>query len=416
MINSQIKNILIKNISQIVTFNENEQFTVIEKGDILINNGIISEVGNNIQSIGCDIIDGSGKTALPGLVDCHTHFIFSGTREDEFEKKIKGVPYLEIAKEGGGILNTVRKVRNASKEELVKDGCRRLDSFLKNGVTTVEVKSGYGLSTESEMKMLEAADSVDKLHTVDVVPTFLGAHIVPEEFKGKTERYVDLIVNEMIPEVSGKKLAEFCDVFIEEGAFNYGQTKLILETGKKYGLIPKLHSDQFSSNGGVKLAVELEAASVDHLDAITEEDIKILAKSDVIGVFLPGAVFFLGQKKYVPARKLIGENVKYALSTDFNPGSCMTENLILIGTIACTQLKMLPSECIKALTLNAAKAVNRFDIGNIKTGFKADIVLFNCDNYRYPFYHFGINHVDTVLKNGNIVVEDGDLIKTDIPD
>ncbi|MFC1724509.1 imidazolonepropionase [candidate division KSB1 bacterium] len=416
MMSSQNKNILIKNISQIVTFDEEEQFTVIENGDILINKGKISEVGKNIKSTDCETIDGSGKTALPGLIDCHTHFIFSGTREDEFEMKIRGVPYLEIAKKGGGILNTVRKVRNASKEELVKEGCRRLDSFLQNGVTTVEVKSGYGLSTESEIKMLEAADEVNKLHSVDVVPTFLGAHVVPEEFKGKTDKYVDLVVKEMIPEVADKKLAEFCDVFLEEGAFNYGQTRLILETGKKYGLIPKLHSDQFSSIGGVKLAVELEAASVDHLDAISEEDIKILAKSDVIGVFLPGAVFFLGQKKYVPARKLIGNNVKYALSTDFNPGSCMTENLILIGSIACTQLKMLPSECIKAVTLNAAKAVNRFDIGNIKTGLKADIVLFNCDNYRYPFYHFGINHVDTVIKNGKILLADGELIKTDLPD
>jgi len=410
--------ILIKNPSQIITFDEKENFEIIENKDILIIDDKIEKIGSNLENeldiSAFKVIDAEGKSVFPGLVDCHTHFLFAGTREDEYEMKIRGMSYLDIGRKGGGIISTVENIRKASKDELVRNGYKRLNSFVKNGITTVEVKSGYGLDKENELKMLEVAEILNKIHPVDVVSTFLGAHLIPTEYKNNRKKYVDIIINDMIPEIAERKLAEFCDVFLEDSAFNLKETEKILRTGKDFGLVPKIHSEQFNTLGGIRLAVELDAASVDHLDVIEKEDIRILANSNTIGVFLPGAVFFLGLKKYAPARKCIDNGVKYALSTDFNPGSCMTENLILIGTIANTQLRMLPDECIKGITINAAAALKRHNIGNLKEGKKADLTIFNSPNYKYPFYHFGINHIEVVIKDGKIILRDGNLLIKDI--
>jgi imidazolonepropionase len=351
-------------------------------------------------------LDASGRVVMPGFIDSHTHLLFAGTREREFEMRLQGASYQEIAEKGGGIKSTVEKTRRASKEELVAVGKRNLDSILSLGTTTVEAKTGYGLSTRDEIKMLEALGELGREHPVEVVPTFLGAHEIPPEYAGKTEDYVRLVVEEMIPAVAEKKLARFCDVFCEKGVFSLEQSGRILEAGKRYGMLPKLHADELTPLGGAELAAEIGAVSADHLLFVSEKGMEAMAEKGVVATLLPGTAFFLFLGRYAPARQMISKGVTVALATDFNPGSCMTESLPLITTIACTQMRMTPAEAILGITLHAARALRKEkEIGTLEPGKQADLVILDIPDYRHLSYHFGVNHVWKVVKKGKIVWE-----------
>jgi imidazolonepropionase len=349
------------------------------------------------------LIDATNKVVLPGFVDSHTHLIFAGSRENEFEQRLQGKTYQEISAEGGGINATVQRVRQSTKEQL-KDLARpRLLRMLQFGVTTVEVKSGYGLSPADEIKCLEAIAELNAEGPVELVPTFLGAHAVPPEYRDDRDGYVRLLMDTMLPLVAKDNLAEFCDVFCETGVFSIPESARILGKAKDLGLKLKLHADELSPLGGAELAAKLGATSADHLLCITEAGIEALARSGTIATLLPGTAFFLGLD-YAPARKLIDQGVAIALASDCNPGTCPTENLPLVGSMACTQMKMLPSEVVTALTLNAAAAVGRSDrIGSLEVAKQADLVIFDVPDYRQIFYHFGVNHVAHVVKRGRVV-------------
>jgi imidazolonepropionase len=351
-------------------------------------------------------LDASGRVVMPGFIDSHTHLLFAGTREKEFEMRLQGASYQEIAAKGGGIKSTVEKTRRASREELVAVGKRNLDSMLSLGTTTVEAKTGYGLSIRDEIKMLEALADLGREHPVEVVPTFLGAHEIPPEYSGRTEDYVRLVIEEMIPAVAEKKLARFCDVFCEKGVFSPEQSRRILEAGKRYGMLPKLHADELTSLGGAELAAEIEAVSADHLLFMSEKGMVAMAEKGVVATLLPGTAFFLFLGRYAPAREMISRGVTVALATDFNPGSCMTESLPLITTIACTQMRMTPAEAILGITLHAARALRKEkEIGSLEPGKQADLVVLDIPDYRHLSYHFGVNHVWQVIKRGRLVWE-----------
>ncbi|NWF55125.1 MAG: imidazolonepropionase [Syntrophaceae bacterium] len=351
-------------------------------------------------------VDASGKVVLPGFIDSHTHLLFAGTREKEFELRLQGASYQEVAAGGGGIKSTVEKTRRASKEELLRVGKKHLDSMLSLGTTTVEAKTGYGLSTMDEIKMLEVLRDLAREHPVEVVPTFLGAHEIPPEYAGKTEDYVRVVIDEMIPAVAEKKLAHFCDVFCEKGVFSPVQSRQILEAGKRHGLLPKLHADELTPLGGAELAAEVGAVSADHLLFISEKGMEAMAEKGVVATLLPGTAFFLFLGRYAPARRMISKGVTVALATDFNPGSCMTESLPLITTIACTQMRMTPAEAIWGITLHAAKALRmEKELGTLEPGKQADLVILDIPDYRHLSYHFGVNHAWKVIKKGRLVWE-----------
>jgi imidazolonepropionase len=378
---------------------------------LLVEDGQIAWISSNAEETAVpadvQIITLAGKTIIPGLIDSHTHLIFAGSREDEFEQRLRGKSYQEIAAQGGGINASVRRVREASKDDLKALARRRLDRLLSFGVTTVEVKSGYGLSLADEIKCLEVIAELNAEGPLELVPTFLGAHAVPPEFAGDREGYVRLLVNEMLPEVARRGLAEFCDVFCETGVFSLDESERILGQAKELGFKLKLHADELTPLGGAELAAKLGAVSADHLLCITEAGIDALAESGTVATLLPGTAFFLGVK-YAPARKLIERGVTVALASDCNPGTCPTENLPLVGTMACTQMGMLPAEALTALTLNAAAAVGRADrIGSLEVGKQADFVILDVPDYRQMFYHFGVSHVETVVKRGRVVYQAG---------
>jgi imidazolonepropionase len=381
---------------------------VIENGAVLLTDSRIEWLGSTEQlpAVSSDIpvIDAAGKAVLPGFVDSHTHLIFAGARADEFEMRLQGVSYQDIAAKGGGINSTVRRVREASKEQLKELARNRLDRMLAMGVTTVEAKSGYGLSFADEVKSLEAIQELNAEHPCDLVPTFLGAHEVPPEFRNDRDGYIRLVVDQMLPAVAERGLAEFCDVFCEQGVFGIAESERILQAAAKRGLKLKLHADEFTPLGGGELAGKLGATSADHLLNVTDAGIESMLAAGTVATLLPGTAFFLGVP-YAPARKLIDRGLPVALATDCNPGSCMTENLPLVGTMACTQMKMLPAEVITALTLNAAAALGRSDrIGSIEVGKQADLVILDILSYQHLPYHFGVNHVRKVIKSGRVVV------------
>ena len=353
-----------------------------------------------------ETLDVEGRLVTPGLVDPHTHLVHGGSREHELAMKRSGVPYLEILAQGGGILSTVQATRAASEEELYKKARRSLDEMLLNGVTTVEAKSGYGLDTETELKQLRVAKRLHESHAVDVVSTFMGGHAVPPEYKGREEEYVDLIVREMLPKVAEEGLAEFCDVFCEQGVFSIEQSRRILLEGKRNGFIPKIHADEIESLGGAELAGEVGAISAEHLLACSDEGLQGMADEGVIPVLLPGTSFNLGLTRHARARDMIDRfGLPVALSTDYNPGSCPTESIQLIIALASLNLKMTPEEILTACTINAANALGRgFDIGSIQAGKRADLAIFDAPNLAYLPYHFGINHTYGVIKNGQVVV------------
>jgi len=385
-----------------------QELAIIEDGALGIRDGRIAWVGKADgllpQAAGnAEIIDASGKTVLPGFIDSHTHLIFAGSREAEFEQRLQGRTYQEIAASGGGINATVHEVRQSSKEHLKVHALERLARLLKFGVTTVEVKSGYGLSFADEIKCLEVIAELNDEGPWELVPTFLGAHAVPPEFRAQRGEYVDLLIQRMLPEIAHRHLAEFCDVFCDQGAFTAKETEAIFTQAQKLGFRLKLHADELTALGGAELAARYGATSADHLLCITEAGIDALAKSGTIATLLPGTAFFLGLN-YAPARKMIERGLAVAVASDCNPGTCPTENLPLVGSMACTQMRMLPAEVVTALTLNAAAAVGRADrLGSLEVGKQADIIICNVPNYRQLFYHFGVNHVGCVLKRGRVV-------------
>jgi imidazolonepropionase len=349
------------------------------------------------------ILDATGKTVLPGFVDSHTHLIFAGSRADEFEQRLRGATYQDISARGGGINATVQRVRHASVAELTALARPRLQRLLEFGVTTVEVKSGYGLSLADEFKSLHAIAELNREGPWELVPTFLGAHAVPPEYRHDRAGYLQLLVEEMLPRVAEAKLAEFCDVFCETGVFSLEESRTLLAAATKLGFKLKLHADELTPLGGAELAAQLNATSADHLLCITERGIDALAASGTVATLLPGTAFFLGMN-YAPARNLIERGVAIALASDCNPGTCPTENLPLVGAMACTQMKMLPAEVVAALTINAAAALGRAErIGSIEPGKQADLTIFNVPDYRHLFYHFGVNHVWRVIKRGRVV-------------
>lgn len=410
--------LLLKNIRQLVTVNAQRKMEktgpgmrdlgVIENGAVLIEDGTIRWVGstpefNQPLSGNADTFDASELVALPGFVDAHTHLLFAGSREHEFALRSEGLDYQQIATRGGGILHTVATTRRATKKDLKKVAASRLDAMMKHGTTTAEIKSGYGLDSDTEIKMLEAIKELADENFTTVVPTFLGAHAIPPEFRSDPNGYITLICETMLPYVARKKLAMFCDVFCERGYFSVEQSKRILKKAASLGLGLKVHADELSASGGSLLAAELKAVSVDHLEKIDERGILELARSGVVAVLLPGVSFFLNHG-YAPARGLIEAGVPVAIASDFNPGSCMSFSMPLMMTIACTHMRMTPEEAIVASTLHGAAALGLAGkLGSIEPGKEADIILYDIPNYRYLAYHFGMNHVKTIIKRGTIL-------------
>jgi len=387
---------------------------IIKDGSIAVNEGKIVAVGKTgkikRKFEGKATVDADGKVVMPGFVDPHTHLVFAGSREEEFEMRIQGSTYMEILERGGGILKTVRETRKASRDELIESCKKTLDTMLEHGTTTVEAKSGYGLTTTDEIKCLEVMKVLNEKHPIDIVPTFLGAHAIPLEYEDNADKYVDLTINEMIPEVASRKLAEFCDVFCEKAVFNINQSRKILLKGKEQGLTPKLHADEMTRLGGAELAAEVGAISASHLLFASNDGLKAMAKKGVMAILLPGASFSLMTGRYADARKTISWGVPVALGTDFNP-SCWIESQQIVIALACHQMCMTPSEAITATTINAAHAINRAQTaGSLEAGKKADIAVLNAPNHKFLGYRFGTNLIDKVIKNGKLVVNEGKMI------
>lgn len=380
---------------------------VIESAALLVDGERITWFGSEAefdQPAGSTSIDACGGCVVPGLIDCHTHSVFAGTREAEFVQRIEGKSYAQIAEAGGGIRVSVEAVRSASREQLVELTLPRLRRMLKSGVTTVEIKSGYGLTVDDELKMLEAIGQLKQRQPIELVGTYLAAHTTPREFEGRSDAYLDTILDDdLLTRISGEKLAEFCDVFCERGAFDLEQSRRVLTAAKRFGLQAKLHADQITQMGASALAGEVEAISADHLETINDAGIAAMKAAGCVAVLLPGCSFFLGVKQ-APARRLLDADLPVALATDYNPGSAMVESLPLVMSIACTQMRMTPTEALIAATANAAAALNRHDrLGAIKTGMQADLLILDVPNHQRWLYEPGRNCVRTVVKRGKIV-------------
>ncbi|OEF99115.1 imidazolonepropionase [Vulcanibacillus modesticaldus] len=396
---------------------EMQEIALIEEAAILIHQGKIITLGKEADLLPKTkelkikkVIDVGGKLVTPGLVDPHTHLVFGGSREHELKLKIQGLSYLEILGLGGGILNTVQKTREWSKKRLKKKAVQHLNTMLKYGTTTIEAKSGYGLSADAELKQLRIVKELAKEHPMDIRSTFLGAHALPEDYKNKPEVFLEKMVD-LFKIIKKEELADYCDIFCEEGVFSVEQSRNYLQKAKDNGFQLKIHADEIHPIGGSELAAELGALSADHLVGASDEGIKQLAQAGTIAVLLPGTSFYLRSKKYARARYMIENNLPIALSTDFNPGSSPTESLQFIITLAALYLDMLPEEIWNAVTVNSAYAIGLGEkVGQLDEGWQADLVIWNADNYEYIPYHYGINHVDTVIKKGQILVKGGELI------
>jgi len=387
---------------------------IIRDGALLIRDGRIAAVGPRRriehlrESRRARKLDLAGCVVLPGFVDSHSHLIHAAARATEYEQRISGASYEEIARSGGGILNSARKLRSATPVELKRRALARLEQFAAHGTTTLEAKSGYGLTWESERNILLVLRELEREQPLDIVRTFLGAHVVPLEFRhrsGQTpDAYVDLICRQWIPEVAAEHLAEFCDVYCDRGTFTVAQSRKILTAARACGLGLRLHAEQLAHTGAAKLAVEMHVASADHLEKVSSTDIRALAHSDVTCTMLPGCCFHLGLAHYGPARKLIDAGAIVALATDFNPGTSPTLSMPMILSLACTQMRMTPAEAIAAATINAAYSLGRHDrIGSLEVGKFADLAVFDVDDYREIPYYFGVNHCSLTMKRGQII-------------
>jgi len=403
---------LIKNIGTLVTplgkkalkGQHQGSVRVLHNAWVLCEDGIISDIGEGTCTVSADeVIDARGRLVTPGLVDAHTHLIFGGWRNNEMEQKLKGVPYLEILAAGGGIHSTVTATRNASFKELVEKAKKALDEMLNYGTTTCEAKSGYGLDRDNELKQLEVIRELNKIHPMDLVATYLGAHALPKEYKDRREEYIDMMCETIIPEVAERGLADFCDVFCEEGVFTAEESRKILLTGQKYGLKSKVHADEIYPIGGSTVAGEIGAVSAEHLIVCNDEGIQALSAGNTIACLLPATSHYLNAG-YAPARKMIDNNVAIALATDYNPGTCPCLNLQLVMTLGCLKYRMTPEEVLTAVTLNAAAAVGKADsIGTVEIGKQADMVIWDASELSYIFYRMGSNLADTVIKKGKTV-------------
>ncbi len=412
--------LIINNIDNLITLKgENKARAGKAMADIgLIHNGSLAIQDDKIIFVGEElpsdiiidentlILDGKGKTVSPGLIDSHTHIVHGGSRENELAMKLKGVSYLDILASGGGIHSTVKATKEASFDDLYYKAKKSLDTMLSYGITTVEGKSGYGIDDfDTEIKQLEVAKKLDNDHPVDIISTFMGAHAIPMEYKDNSDEFVDIIIDQLSIIVE-KDLAKFCDVFCEEGVFTIDQSRRILLKAKEVGMGIKIHADEIKPLGGAELAAETGCISADHLVAASDEGIKQMAQKGVIANLLPGTSFNLQTGKYAQARKMIEEGVAVALSTDYNPGSCPTENIQLIMSFASLIMKLTPEEVITGVTMNGAASLGiEKTHGSIEEGKVADIVIFDSPNIEYVIYHFGINHTDTVIKDGKIVYQ-----------
>lgn len=397
---------LLKNIGKLATpvsTGKPYEIKVLDNAAILIKDGMIEDFGreDTLPQANIDeVFNCHGALVTPGFIDCHTHPIFTATRENEFHLRNTGVSYAEIAAKGGGIRSSVRNLRKASLDFIVEFLKPRFDGFIEHGTTTIEAKSGYGLSFDDEIKSLEALKEL-RNHPLEAVPTFLGAHEVPDEYRSERETYIRLITEEMIPAVARRRLAEYCDIFVEKNVYTADEARKILTAAKNHGLKLRLHVDQLTAGGGAELAAELGAVSAEHLDYISDTGIEQMAAAGVVFDLLPGAVFFLGHDKYPPARKIIEKGGLIALSTDYNPGSSYTRSLTMMMTIAGIYMHMTADELLTAVTLNAAKSLQREDrIGSIEVGKQADLTVWNAPSHDYLPYAYGENLVCGVFKKG----------------
>ncbi|MFM1655401.1 imidazolonepropionase [Brevibacillus sp. B_LB10_24] len=426
MVQPQI-DLLVYNIGCLITMQGNpgprkgkemSEVSCIEQGAVAIKDGKVFLAGREkdvrLQLAGMLIkeeLDAENRLVTPGLIDPHTHLVHGGSRENELALKLKGVSYLEILAQGGGILSTVKATRQATEEELYQKARKSLDTMLLYGATTVEAKSGYGLTLDDELKQLRVARRLDETHPVDLVSTFMGAHAVPLEYKGRSSEFVQLVIEQMLPKVKEAGLAEFCDVFCEHGVFTVEESRRILSAAKEMGFGMKIHADEIEPMGGAELAGELGCISAEHLLAASDEGFEAMKKSGVIAVCLPATSFNLRLNTHARARKMIEMGVPVALSTDYNPGSSPTESLQLVMTLGCLNLGMTPEEVLTAMTINAAYAIGRGEqAGSLEPRKNADLVMYDAPNLAYLPYHFGINHVHTVIKKGRVVVSEGRLV------
>jgi imidazolonepropionase len=417
-------NLIIKNASEVVTCSgftakkgkEMSELGIIADGVVVIEQGKITRVGATAEVMaefkaagkdlsGFDTITATGKAVLPGFVDSHTHLVFGGYRADEYAWRLQGDSYMDILQRGGGILSTVRATRSASREELTEAGLKRLDSMLAFGVTTVEGKSGYGLDRETEIKQLEVMADLNRLHPLDVVPTFMGAHAVLPEHKGREDAYIDFLLKEVVPEVAARKLAEFCDVFCEKKVFSVEQSRRLLTGAAPSGLKAKLHADEIVQLGGAELAAEIGAVSADHLLHASDDGIRAMAEAGVVATLLPATAFSL-REPYARGRFMIDAGCAVALATDLNPGSCFCESIPLIAALAALYMNLTPEEIVTALTINGAAALGRADrIGSLDPGKQGDVVILESPSYRFIPYHIGVSTVEKVIKSGTLVFD-----------
>ena len=398
---------ILKNISILYTCTEDrgqEDIGPVKNAAVAWEDGRIKWVGSEKdlpeKYSEAHFFDAEGKIVIPGLVDCHTHLCFGGWREDEFEMRLQGKSYLKIAKAGGGILSTVKATRKATEEELYVKASGLLEKIIQQGVTTIECKSGYGLSLEDELKQLRVYKKLKKKNSAEIVSTFLGAHTFPPEYKDDRQGYIGLIINEMIPRVAEENLADFCDIFVEESAFTIDEARKILLTGKEYGLCTKLHADQLSSGGGAEFAAEVDAVSADHLEQISDRGIQRMAEQGVVGVTLPLASLYT-QQPYLNCRRLVDGGVNVAVATDFNPGSAPSYQLPLAMMLTCNHGRLTPTEVLKGATIYAAKAIGMdHKVGSVETGKKADFVVLDAPSVNFWMYHFGGNIIRQIFLAG----------------
>ena len=411
-----MKTLLIKNIKSLLQVRNNnirkvagkEMATLpkIDNAYLIIEDGIIKDYGtmDNCPDIEAEVIDATGKYVFPAFVDSHTHLVYAGSREKEYILKVKGLSYEEIAKQGGGILNSAKLLHNTSEDELYKQSLPRIHEIMKQGTGAVEIKSGYGLSTEDELKMLRVIKRLKKDAPVDIKATFLGAHTFPQEYKSNPDKYVDIVVNEMIPQVAEEGLAEYIDVFCDRGFFTVEQTERILDAGKKYGLTPKIHANELDYSGGIQAGVKYGALSVDHLEYTGEKEMELLKNSATMPTVLPGASFFLNLI-YAPARKMIDYGLPVAIASDFNPGSSPSGNMKFMMSLALINMKLLPEEIFNAVTINTAYALNLEDkYGSITKGKTGSVIITKpMPSYEFFMYAYGSDLIDTVIIKGDRV-------------